>query len=99
MRLSSLRVDGLLGRFNHELTFPSEWEFVILHGPNGVGKTKLLELINAVAAGRLSTLFRIPFESAEFRFDDGRRLTVHFTGQLAFPELDKDEEPPTLAIN
>jgi predicted ATP-binding protein involved in virulence len=99
MRLSSLRVDGLLGRFNHELAFPPEWEFVILHGPNGVGKTKLLELINAVASGRLSALFRIPFRSADFRFDDGRQLSVQSTRQLAFPELDEEDDPPTLTIS
>jgi hypothetical protein len=44
VHLVSLKVERLLGRFDHEVVFPRDWEFVILHGPNGVGKTKLLEL-------------------------------------------------------
>jgi energy-coupling factor transporter ATP-binding protein EcfA2 len=75
-QLVRMEVKGMLGRFNHIVEFPSEWEFVILHGPNGVGKTKLLELISNTFSFRLTRLASTPFEAARFDFDDGRTLAM-----------------------
>jgi predicted ATP-binding protein involved in virulence len=75
-------VRDLLGRFNHEIAFPEDWEFVILHGPNGVGKTKILELIAAVANNQLSRLLRFPFAGAEFQFSDGSVISITGLAQL-----------------
>ncbi|HSS42177.1 MAG TPA: AAA family ATPase [Solirubrobacterales bacterium] len=76
LRLTHLKVNGLLGRFDHDIPFPGDWAFVIVHGPNGVGKTKLLELIDAVANDRVVTAIDIPFTSAEFSFEDGSVLDL-----------------------
>lgn len=78
-RLSGIRIAGLLNRPNDEIvvTIPADWEFVILHGPNGVGKTKLLEIISHTFSFRHRTLADTPFTSAAFFFDDGSRLTVN----------------------
>lgn len=82
--LVSLQVEGLLGRFNHSIEFPADWDFVIVHGPNGVGKTKLLELIDAVATARFERLTAIPFQTAVFLFDDGATLRLRrVTGETS----------------
>ena len=99
IRLTSLTVRGLLGRFDHEIRFPEEWEFVILHGPNGVGKTKLLELVTAISAGRLHSLFTIPFDVAELEFSDGTQLTIVRGGQLALDTLEDSDEPSRLQVS
>ncbi|MFH9585410.1 AAA family ATPase [Streptomyces luteogriseus] len=71
-RLIEIRVKGLLGRFDHKIEFPEEDEFIILHGPNGIGKTKLLELIRALSSPlRVQNIARIPFASAELIYSDG----------------------------
>ncbi|MGN4161758.1 AAA family ATPase [Streptomyces sp. NEAU-PBA10] len=75
-KLTEVSVQGLLGRFNHTIKFPSEQEFVIVYGPNGIGKTKLLELISNTFALKLGRVSRSPFTQALFSFDDGTRLTV-----------------------
>ena len=75
-RLVRVRVNGLLGRFNHDIHFPQDWKFLIIHGPNGVGKTKLLELIHSIFTGSFARLARLPFISAQFEFDDGTGLEV-----------------------
>lgn len=94
-RLIEAEVTGLLGRFTHRIEFPSDWPFVILHGPNGVGKTKLLEIISAVCNGRLSRLLRVPFRTAELRFDDRSRVMITRIGQLTLPGVTPPEETST----
>ncbi|MBC8991468.1 AAA family ATPase [Micromonospora chalcea] len=74
--LTSVRVVGLLHTFNHHIEFPGDWEFVIVHGPNGIGKTKLFELIKYTFNGDLARLQEIPFEVAGFAFSDGSRLSI-----------------------
>ena len=75
-QLIRIEVQGMLGRFNHVVEFPSSWEFVILHGPNGVGKTKLLELVSNTFNFQVSRLVNTPFHSARFDFSDGHKLKV-----------------------
>lgn len=75
-RLSDIRVRGLFGVFNHFITLKSNDGITIIHGPNGVGKTRLLQLVAALAGGRLSTLRRTPFENLELVFDDGSTFLV-----------------------
>jgi hypothetical protein len=74
--LTSVAVTGLLGKFNHQFDFPEDTEFVILHGPNGIGKTKLLELTSAILSGNPIKAISIPFDLATFSFDDGNVLSV-----------------------
>lgn len=90
-RLRSVAVNGLLGRFDHELEFPEDWEFLILHGPNGVGKTRLLEIIANTFSFRTQTLRELPFEEAYFAFSDNTALHVLKTGQTSLP-LDPEAE-------
>lgn len=91
-QLTRVEVKGLLGRFNHIVEFPEPWQFVILHGPNGVGKTKFLELVDAVGRDQLHRLFDLPFQSAEFAFSDGSRIRLGWTNQLTIQTDEDDEE-------
>jgi predicted ATP-binding protein involved in virulence len=75
-RIVRVEVHSMLGRFDHVIVFPKEWEFVIIHGPNGVGKTKFLELITATCKFQPRRLVNIPFASAQFEFDDGTHLRI-----------------------
>lgn len=67
---------GVLGEYDHSLPFPVDHEYVIVYGPNGVGKTKFLEIINGLSRldGRL--LLGLPFETVELEFSDGSLLQV-----------------------
>lgn len=95
--LVQVDVFGLLGQFDHSIQFPQDWDFVILHGPNGVGKTKLLELIQAVAEGAAHVIRRIPFDRASLQFEDGAVLEIARTGQPTLlggsDEFDDDGAP------
>lgn len=74
--LTYISVNGLLGRFHHTVQFPASDSFVILHGPNGVGKTHLLQMVQAMLSGDFWRLGRIRFDSATLGFSDGSKLDV-----------------------
>jgi ABC-type lipoprotein export system ATPase subunit len=75
-RLISAQADGVLGEFNHRFDFKASGEFAIVYGPNGVGKTRVLEIINALCNMNVMRLSSLPFRSAELKFSDGSRLRV-----------------------
>ncbi|MGW3059925.1 AAA family ATPase [Streptomyces goshikiensis] len=75
-RLVSFRVVNLLGQFNHEAKFNPGAEFIILHGPNGVGKTRMLELLEAVFRFDLFAISDSYFESITLRFSGGESLVI-----------------------
>lgn len=92
--LTRIEVHGLLGRFSHTIDFPAEWPFVILHGPNGIGKTRVLEIVTAAFGGQFGRLSGLPFERARFAFSDGSSLTVwrEQPSQAALPGIEDAEE-------
>ena len=98
--LIRIEVERLLGRFDHTLEFDQTWEFLIVHGPNGVGKTKLLELLHYTFARRFHDLARLPFKSARFEFSDLSWLKVsRANGRTDEPLFDDHTTPSHLPRN
>lgn len=89
--LTHIRIDGLLGQFDHEIRFPAEADFVILHGPNGVGKTRLLELVGDVLGGK-SPNRRTPFRQIYVAFSDGSWIEVERQGERTSWRTSKEPE-------
>ena len=81
-QLTRVRVENLLGRFTHDIPFDPEWNFVIIYGPNGIGKTRLFELVNATLTGTYSDIAAIPFGKASFLFSDGTVVEVARPAEL-----------------
>lgn len=100
-RLTHVSVVGLLGRFNHNIDIDDQWEFVILHGPNGVGKTRLLEIIVAAFGPRPHALLDLPFERVHFRFTDDSLLQIVrlLADQDVLPGLDDAPLNPNKAAS
>lgn len=85
--LTQVNVTGLLGRFTHTVDFPATDEFVIVHGPNGVGKTMLLDLISAMSwPVDFTKIARIPFRTLQLCFSDGSHLAVEKPGLESMDE-------------
>lgn len=79
---------GLLGEFDHRVEFIGAQEMVILYGPNGVGKTHVLEFIHHALRGDWVLLQDMPFDSAEIGFGDGNVLEFKF--ELADNGIESD---------
>jgi ABC-type lipoprotein export system ATPase subunit len=75
-RVVRLAAMGVLGEHDHEVTFGDPDNFAIVYGPNGVGKTRFLEIIDALGNLRGDLLAALPFESAVIEFSDGSALAV-----------------------
>lgn len=76
MRVRSISVRKLFGRFDHTIPLNQDERITIIHGPNGYGKTALLRLVNAAFAFDIDTLVRTPFQMLRVDLDDGSYLEV-----------------------
>jgi predicted ATP-binding protein involved in virulence len=76
IQLSRFSVSRLFGRYDHAIQFPHTAEasdvpsVVILHGPNGVGKTTVLRMLDGMMQLDFD-MFRVtPFGTASLQFTD-----------------------------
>ncbi|MGW4049511.1 AAA family ATPase [Streptomyces sp. NPDC004779] len=92
--LTEVTVTGLLGRFTHTVGFPADDAFVIVHGPNGVGKTMLLDLISALAwPVDLVKIVTVPFRTLRLAFSDESVLTIErISNDFGRSRFDADPE-------
>ena len=73
-RITKLSVKSLFNQFSYDVDFKSENNISILIGPNGTGKTTIMDFIGFVmnpTASTLQKLLQIPFETFSFEMTDG----------------------------
>ena len=77
-RLQRIEVHGLFGTYDHEIKLNLPDRVTLLHGPNGVGKTSVLGMTNALMMERLEYFQQIPFSRFLLEFHDGSTLELAF---------------------
>ena len=89
--LNKLEINGLYGLYNYSLDFTEgeNGRMNIITGPNGYGKTTILQVIYALLCKDLDVLFRIPFSHMLF-FMDNDIIQVNQTRLSAPIEEDSD---------
>ncbi len=75
-RIKRIEVIGLFGLYDHVIDLKLEDRVTILHGPNGVGKTVLLQMIRALLSNELRDIAQIPFERFSAVFTDGTSVKI-----------------------
>jgi predicted ATP-binding protein involved in virulence len=78
--LKEFYVKKLFGRFNYPFSF-KEGGVTILTGPNGFGKTTILNIINAISNSDLKFFFQLDFEEIELRFDNKNSTKITKSNQ------------------
>lgn len=78
-RVSRVVVNGLFGLFDHDIPLNLNSGLTIMHGPNGVGKTIVLRMIEEIVSGNPKILHKIPYEDFTITFQSGDRVTVSQT--------------------
>lgn len=86
--ISGIFVEGLFGELDHEFQMDQPSGITILIGPNGVGKTKVLGLIEALLNLQVSKLLTEPYCRIEVRFRSGevlecRRFAEHGSSEAS----------------
>ena len=71
--MTEIRIRKLFGRFNYHFSIGDEANrrITILSGPNGFGKTMLLECLNAVSESDLSFFLNLKFDNFEVERENG----------------------------
>ncbi|MCU7616971.1 AAA family ATPase [Chryseobacterium sp. PBS4-4] len=89
MKLRKVKVEKLFGVFNHEIILNDHSQITIIIGENGLGKTVLLEMIEAFFKGSFFYFNTIEFESIKFEFDDEISwiLTKNMNNEIPLLEL------------
>lgn len=70
MRIKNITVKDLFGMFHHEIPLNMDDHITIIHGPNGIGKTILLTMLNALFRSFYEEFRSIPFSELSVDFDD-----------------------------
>lgn len=76
LRLKRIEVDGLFGVYDHRINLDLDDRVTLLHGPNGVGKTSILRMTDAILCDNLARLKTIPFSRFMLEFHDGSTIEL-----------------------
>lgn len=76
LALKKIETSGLFGRFDHVLEFSEDDPVVILTGPNGFGKTTILNAVNVLFNRSPWALAKLPFNNLSVEFDDASKIDV-----------------------
>lgn len=95
MRITKISVKGLFGYLDHEIPLNQESRITIIHGPNGVGKTTLIEMIHGLFNAKLRVFYEVPFTEFTVEYDNHERITV----QKVVQTPDAADECLTIAHN
>lgn len=91
--LNKLEIEGLYGLYNYSLDFSQgeDQRLKIITGPNGYGKTTVLQLIYALLGKDRSVFYQIPFSSVLFFFDD---FIIKVVQTKTVVPMDEDSDLP-----
>ena len=90
MRVKEITVNGLFGVFNHTIPMKLDDRITIIMGPNGFGKTVLLQMINALFTLHFHQLRVTPFSQLRVEFDNNTSIMVSRNQSDAGVSLDFD---------
>ena len=76
LRLQRVEVDRLFGIYDHRIDLDLNDRVTLLHGRNGVGKTTVLRMINALLRGDIAYFGRVPFTRFLLAFQDDSSLEL-----------------------
>ena len=75
--LSSIYVESLFEVYTYTLDLkPAEASFRFITGPNGYGKTTILNMLDALYTGNITALAGVPFKTFRLTFDDHYEVAV-----------------------
>lgn len=77
MKIEAFKILGLFHTFNYDFKVDSMDSIFLITGPNGYGKTTILNILYALSRKDLFYLYELPFELLEVQFDGGVRIVIN----------------------
>lgn len=74
--ITHLKIKGLFNLYSYDIDFCNKPNILILTGPNGFGKTTILQIINHFCTGRLWYFYYLPFEQIDLTFSDNIMFSI-----------------------
>jgi predicted ATP-binding protein involved in virulence len=74
MNITQIRIKKLFDLYNHEIKLNSSEKITIIHGPNGVGKTIILQMLKSIFNTKYDIFYKVPFEEFSIGFDNNDTL-------------------------
>lgn len=75
--IQSLKITNLYYIYSYEINFVHDENVLILTGPNGFGKTTILQIINHLCSLKLWYFYLLPFDRIEILFDGTYSLFIN----------------------
>ncbi|WP_321518714.1 AAA family ATPase [uncultured Bacteroides sp.] len=76
MKIQEIRIEKLFNRFDYSFALNNQERLSIITGPNGFGKTTVLNIIQSVFNKQLYYLQSLVFSSISITFDDSSNLKI-----------------------
>jgi predicted ATP-binding protein involved in virulence len=76
MKINRLKIKGLFDLFDYDLDFTNEENLKIITGPNGFGKTMILNILYSLFNRQFSFFHKLVFEQIEVFFENDYRVEI-----------------------
>ncbi|NPT62301.1 AAA family ATPase [Paraburkholderia elongata] len=98
LKIARIELHGLFGLYTHMVQLHVSDRVTIIHGPNGVGKTVLLRLIEGLFRGRYLLLWKTVYRSFSVTFTNGTCITVERLQQPRLIETPGELQPEDIVL-
>ncbi|MDR2394611.1 MAG: AAA family ATPase [Treponema sp.] len=76
MKVLSISIEKLFGQFDYDLTLTNAEGITLLTGPNGYGKTTILNIIYNLLNRNFDYIKSVPFKKIRFNVDNAQTIRV-----------------------
>jgi ABC-type lipoprotein export system ATPase subunit len=82
MKLLRIKIEGLFGQFDYDIKLNQEEGITILTGPNGYGKTTILNIIWSLFNQNFDYIQSVPFKEISLDLDNDQTLCVTIKNEI-----------------
>ncbi len=82
MRIERIEIMKIFGMFDHDIKLKVSDRITIIHGPNGVGKTTILQLIKDIFSKKFHVIKTVPFSKVLITFTNKQKLEIKKNGNM-----------------
>ena len=77
MKITNIKIEKLFGRFDYNINLDQEDDITILTGPNGYGKTTILNIIYNLFNFRFFYFQKLKFERITIDFTENKSVIIN----------------------